>query len=169
MPGVVLDEERTSVNVQTATAQEIVQARSVSVTEFLNTQMQSITVNDYSGNPFQQDVSYRGFSASPLIGTPQGLSVYVDGVRVNEPFGDVVNWDLLPINAIERMDLIPGSNPLFGLNTLGGAIAVSTKSGFWSPGVDATLLGELGATSGAADGRRKHRRCCGTGRLQPLA
>jgi len=141
LPGVTLDEVQMTTNVQSATAQEIRRSHAVSPTQFMNENLQSVTVNDYSGNPFQQDVVYRGFSASPMIGTPQGLSVYLDGVRVNEPFGDVVNWDLIPLNAIERMDLIPGSNPLFGLNTLGGALAVTTKSGFTAPGVDALALG----------------------------
>ena len=82
------------------------------------------------GNPFQPDVNYRGYTASPLLGTPQGLSVYMDGVRLNQPFGDVVSWDLIPRLAIcHRSPLMPGSNPLFGLNTLGGALAMQTKDG----------------------------------------
>jgi outer membrane receptor protein involved in Fe transport len=76
-----------------------------------------------------------------LLGTPQGLSVFLDGVRINEPFGDIVNWDLIPSNAIANINLIPGSNPLFGLNTLGGALSVHTKSGAENPGVSATLSG----------------------------
>jgi outer membrane receptor protein involved in Fe transport len=84
--------------------------------------------------PYQADVNYRGFTASPLLGTPQGLSVYQDGVSINEPFGDIVNWDLIPRNAIASIDLIPGSNPLFGLNTLGGALAIRTKDGFNNAG-----------------------------------
>ena len=55
--------------------------------------------------------------------------MFQDGVRINEPFGDVVNWDLLPQSAIAGIQVIPGSNPLFGLNTLGGALAIYTKSG----------------------------------------
>jgi iron complex outermembrane receptor protein len=86
------------------------------------------------GNPFQADVNYRGFTASPVLGTPQGLSVFQDGVRINEPFGDVVNWDLIPQSAISSIQLIPGSNPSFGLNTLGGALAIYTKSGSEYPG-----------------------------------
>ncbi len=86
------------------------------------------------GNDYQPELSYRGFSASPLLGAPQGLSVFVDGVRANEAFGDAVNWDLLPPNAISTLHLVPGSNPAFGLNTLGAALAVNTKSGFQFPG-----------------------------------
>ncbi|MBK8017360.1 MAG: TonB-dependent receptor [Betaproteobacteria bacterium] len=128
-------------NVQSATAKDLDNAKAVSITDFMNSTMQSVNVNDYQGNPFQQDLVFRGFAASPLIGTPQGLSVYVDGVRVNEPFGEVVNWDLIPVNAIQRMDLMPGSDPLFGLNTLGGALAITTKSGFTFPKVEGTVTG----------------------------
>lgn len=81
------------------------------------------------GNPFQPDLNFRGFTASPLLGTPQGLSVYMDGVRLNQPFGDVVSWDLIPRSVIGSIALMPGSNALFGLNTLGGALAIQTKDG----------------------------------------
>jgi outer membrane receptor protein involved in Fe transport len=92
------------------------------------------------GNPLQSDVQYRGFLASPLLGAPQGLSMYLDGVRLNEPFGDTINWDLIPSNAVRSVNLIPGSNPIFGLNTLGGALSLESKTGFTDPGLDATLL-----------------------------
>src|SRR5436190_21803801 len=72
---------------------------------------------------------------------PQGISVYQDGVRINEPFGDTVNWDSIPTAAISTINLIPGSNPLFGLNTLGGALSIRTKSGAQYPGTAATLYG----------------------------
>lgn len=141
IPGITLQREQLTTNVQSATAKDLENAKSTSITDFMNNTMQSVNVNDYQGNPFQQDLVFRGFSASPLIGTPQGLSVYVDGVRVNEPFGEVVNWDLIPVNAIERMDLMPGSDPLFGLNTLGGALAITTRSGFTHRKVEGTVLG----------------------------
>lgn len=107
---------------------------SAGLPELLGSQLQSVNVNEIQGNPYQADVNYRGFTASPLLGTPQGLSVYQDGVRINEPFGDSVNWDLIPRNAISSIDLVPGSNPLFGLNTLGGALAIRTKDGFSNAG-----------------------------------
>ncbi|MEQ1767193.1 MAG: TonB-dependent receptor plug domain-containing protein, partial [Methylotenera sp.] len=97
-------------------------------------------MNDYQGNPFQMDVIYRGFTASPQIGTAQGLSVFLDGIRVNEPFGDVVNWDMIPMNALSSFDVFPGSNPIFGLGTLGGAFSTKTKNGFENSGVEAEVL-----------------------------
>lgn len=130
LPGVPLDQGTATTNVQSATAKEIEETKALNVTEFMNGNIQSVTTNDYAGNPFQQDLNFRGFTASPAIGTPQGISVYLDGIRINEAFGEVVNWDLIPMNAISSLNLIPGSNPLFGLNTIGGALALRTKDGF---------------------------------------
>ncbi|CAM2171375.1 iron complex outermembrane recepter protein [Burkholderia latens] len=125
---------RVPANVQTVRGGDVAgQHRSV-LTDYLEKNVSSVDINEAQGNPYQADVNYRGFTASPVVGTPQGLSVFVDGVRVNEPFGDVVNWDLIPQAAIDTMQLIPGSNPTFGLNTLGGALAITTKNGRTSPG-----------------------------------
>lgn len=139
--GLELSREEIPANVQSLSAKQIKAAQVTSLGELLNGNLQSVNVNDYAGNPFQMDVTFRGFSASPQIGTPQGLSVFLDGVRVNEPFGDVVNWDLIPMNALSGVDLFPGSNPLFGLNTLGGALSLRTKNGFDDSGVDLSFQG----------------------------
>lgn len=136
LPGVGLSEDQLSTNTQSALAEEIKASGAINATEFLNQSLQSITVRDTAGNPFQQDVNFRGFTASPLVATPQGISIYVDGVRVNESFGDVVNWDLIPLNALESVVLVPGATPLFGLNTIAGALSLTTKSGFTAPGID---------------------------------
>ncbi|ALL69841.1 TonB-dependent receptor (plasmid) [Paraburkholderia caribensis MBA4] len=128
-------------NVQTIRGREIDQQHPNTLTDYFATNLQSVDINDAQGNPSQMDISYRGFTASPLLGTPQGLSVFMDGVRINEPFGDVVNWDLIPQAAIDTIQLIPGSNPTFGLNTLGGAIAITTKNGSNSPGGEAEISG----------------------------
>ncbi|OAM51157.1 TonB-dependent receptor [Methylovorus sp. MM2] len=140
LPGLNLTKEQIPGNIQSITAKDIKDTQSLSITDLLNSKLQSVNVNDYQGNPFQMDLTYRGFTAGPQIGSQQGLSVFFDGIRVNEPFGDVVNWDMIPMNAISGLDVFPGSNPLFGLNTLGGAIAIKTKSGFDSPGVSAQIL-----------------------------
>ena len=121
-------------NVQSISSQQLEELESLNLPEAMLRQLPSVNVNEIQGNPYQADVNYRGFTASPLLGTAQGLSVYLDGVRINEPFGDTVNWDLLPHSAIAGIDLMPGSNPVFGLNTLGGALAIRTKSGFSHPG-----------------------------------
>ena len=121
-------------NVQTVSSEQLQDAQSTSLAEYMNRYMGSVHINEAQNNPLQPDVYYRGFVASPLLGLPQGLSVYLNGVRFNEPFGDSVNWDLIPQGAIDSMSLMPGSNPLFGLNTLGGAISLKTKTGFSAPG-----------------------------------
>lgn len=127
--------------VQLATSRDLADSGALSLADFLNRRLDSVNVNEIQGNPYQPDVNYRGFTASPLLGTPQGLSVYMDGVRMNQPFGDVVSWDLIPRVAISEMALMPGSNPLFGLNTLGGALSMETKSGFRNPGTVVDLSG----------------------------
>jgi iron complex outermembrane receptor protein len=87
------------------------------------------SLSNQSGNPYQQDFNYRGFVASPVPGTPQGIAVYQNGVRINEAYGDVVNWTFIPEAAINKMTLQP-NNPVFGLNAIGGALAIEMKNGF---------------------------------------
>jgi iron complex outermembrane receptor protein len=134
LPGIGTPLKQVPANVQISTDRDFRRQRNLDLTDFLDQNAGSISINPGQNNPFQPDLSFRGFLASPLLGTPQGLSVFLDGVRINEPFGDVVNWDLIPKNALASMQLNPGSNPLFGLNTLGGALALYTKSGFGYPG-----------------------------------
>ena len=141
LPSVGMPINQVPSNVQAASGKSINEQKSLDISEFLDNNLGSVTTNNTVANPYQADVYYRGFAASPLLGTPQGLSVFLDGVRVNEPFGDIVNWDLIPANAIANINLIPGSNPLFGLNTLGGALSVHTKSGTENPGASATVYG----------------------------
>ncbi|MDB5924244.1 MAG: TonB-dependent receptor [Betaproteobacteria bacterium] len=134
LPGLGVPLDQVPANAQAATGAQIDERQAVDLTEYLDRAFDSVSINGSQGNPFQPDLNFRGFTASPLLGTPQGLSVFIDGVRVNEAFGDVVNWDLIPRNAISSVALVPGSNPVFGLNTLGGALAIHTKSGFSYPG-----------------------------------
>jgi len=141
LPGLGTPVDQVPANVQAATGEEIEVQKSTNLGTFLEQNLGSVSVNHGQNNPFQPDVSFRGLAASPLLGTPQGLSVFMDGVRINEPFGDTVNWDLIPQNAISTINLIPGSNPVFGLNTLGGALSVNTKSGFQYPGGSLTAYG----------------------------
>ena len=134
LPGSDVPIDQIAAPVQVATARDIDEARALDVSDFLNRRLNAVHVNEVQGNPFQPDVNYRGYTASPLLGTPQGLSVYMDGVRLNQPFGDIVSWDLIPRLAISSLALMPGSNPLFGLNTLGGALSLETKNGVRDPG-----------------------------------
>src|SRR5437868_8622022 len=140
LPGAEQNADQIAAPVQTAGAQDINRSHALDLTAFMNRALGGVQVSDVQSNPLQPDVSFRGYTASPLLGTPQGLSVYLDGVRLNQPFGDVVSWDLTPTMAIASTTLSPGSNPLFGLNTLGGALSVRPKDGRSNPGTDVTLL-----------------------------
>ena len=139
LPGLGQPRNEIAAPVQSARSRDIEASGALDLSDFMNRRLGSVHVNEMQGNPFQLDVNYRGYTASPLLGTPQGLSVYMDGVRMNQPFGDVVSWDLIPRGAISSLTLMPGSNPLFGLNTLGGALSIQTKNGLRDPGTALTL------------------------------
>jgi outer membrane receptor protein involved in Fe transport len=111
------------------------------VQEALNLRLGSVVINDVQSNPLQPDVQYRGFTASPLLGSPQGLAVFQNGVRINDAFGEVVQWDLVPDFAIQEVQVMPGASPLYGLNALGGGIAIQMKDGYSAPGHRITALG----------------------------
>ncbi len=124
-----------------ADAVDLERSRATSVAEQLARTAPGVTLSELQGNPLQPDVSYRGFTASPLLGTPQGLSVYLDGVRINQPFGDVVSWDLIPQGALRSLSLVSGAAPQFGRNALGGALALTTRDGRSDPGLAVQLGG----------------------------
>jgi outer membrane receptor protein involved in Fe transport len=126
-------------NVQTLTAPQLENFHPWSLPEALQNNLGSVSLSDSEGNPFQIDVDFHGYTASPVLGTPQGLAIYQNGTRINEPFGDVVYWDFVPLYAIEKLQLIPGSNPVFGLNALGGAVTLQMKTGFDLHGLQTDL------------------------------
>jgi outer membrane receptor protein involved in Fe transport len=129
------------VRVQGLTAQDLEDSNALDLSDLMARRLTSVYINNNVGNPFQPDLNYRGYTASPLLGTPEELSVYLDGVRQNQPFGDIVAWDLIPKVTIWNMNLIPGSDPIYGLNTLGGAITVRTKDGLNAPGGSLQITG----------------------------
>ena len=139
LPGIGIERYKLPYDVQSVSDEAIYRSQSLNLTEFMARNLSGVNVNEVQGSPFQSDITYRGFRASAILGSSQGLSVYMDGVRVNEPFGDVVNWDMLPESAFANVTLVPGSNPVYGLNTLGGALAFTTKSGLTAPGTELKL------------------------------
>ena len=140
IPGATIDIDKIPGNVQVLSAADLTREGSASLTGALNANLSSVSINDALDDPFQPDILYRGFEASPVLGTPQGLAVYQNGVRINEAFGDTVNWDLFPDIAVDRVELV-SSSPLYGLNALGGAISVTMKNGFTYEGADVELSG----------------------------
>lgn len=139
LPGIGIEKAKLPYDVQTVTDEQLYRGQSLNLTEYMSRNLLGVNVNEVQGSPFQSDITYRGFRLSGILGSSQGMSVYLDGVRVNEPFGDVVNWDMIPEAAIGNVTLVPGSNPVYGLNTLGGALAFTTKSGLTAPGGEMRL------------------------------
>ncbi len=138
--GIGFDRNKVPAMVQTLTAQDFYRTHSPSVLEALMQRIPGVNTTDVQGNGFFQDLRYRGFAASPLQGTPQGLAVYMNGIRINEAFGDTVNWDFIPTVAIGRADIWT-NNPAFGLNALGGAVSLQMKDGFTYQGFEFDALG----------------------------
>ncbi len=140
MPGTGIDRNLVPQAVQVLTPAQISVNGNPDVLNALATETAGVNLDSPSGNAYQPSLFYDGFEVSPLQGTPQGVAVYVNGVRFNQPFGDTVNWDLIPDAAIEGFT-VEGSNPVFGLNALGGAFAVTMKDGFRYQGGEADLSG----------------------------
>jgi len=106
------------------TSEDIEKLGAKTVQEALQYQT-GVVVFDGVGNEFQQTVDLRGFNAQPVTAT----SVFVDGVRVNEPDFNTINFDLIPVENIERIEILPGTATVFGRNALGGVINIITKRG----------------------------------------
>lgn len=146
--GTGLDRNKVPAATNVLTNDDVVRTGIPSALDALNEQVPGVSLDDAQGNPNQPNLIYRGFAASPLDGNAQGLAVYLNGVRFNQPFADSVNWDLLPSVAIDRMNL-EGSNPVFGLNALGGSLSVRLKDGFsWQGGSAELYGGSFGTISG---------------------
>jgi iron complex outermembrane recepter protein len=153
LPALGIPIEKYAGNVQSITPEDVSGRTSIDLSDALFRRLGSVNILGAQSNPWQNDVTYRGFLASPLTGSAIGLSVYLDGMRFNDGFGDTVSWDLIPKLAISGIDVIPGSNPIFGLNTLGGALAIRTKNGRDFPG---TSLGVSGGSFGRWNVEAEH-------------
>ena len=137
-----LDRDKVPANVQTIDGTALRNYNNLTPQEGLQRQVPSFNVSDVTGNPFNKEIQFRGYQSGGLVGVPQGLAVYQNGVRVNESFGDTVNYDFIPQVAIDSTDLWT-NNPVFGLNALGGALSFKTKNGFTFQGVE--LEGQVGS------------------------
>jgi len=126
--------------VQGLSSAQIEVSHGTTVLNSLDAHIAGVSLSDTQGNPMFQNLRYHGFEASPLQGNAQGLAVYQNGMRLNEAFGDTVNWDAIPSAAIDRVD-VWSSNPVFGLNALGGAVNLIMKDGFRWQGATASVQG----------------------------
>jgi iron complex outermembrane receptor protein len=135
-----MDVDKVPAAVNAVGAAQIARTDSLNIADALQQQVPGIIISDTTGNPFMPDIQFRGFVASPVAGTPQGLAVYQNGMRINEAFGDTVNWDLIPTAAIRSVTVVT-NNPAFGLNALGGAVNVLMKDGFNYRGAEINTMG----------------------------
>lgn len=147
LPGTGIDRDKVPSNVQSVPAPDAAKRGPAALGTELDQRLGSVNINANQDNPYQPDIQYRGFEASPVLGTPIGVAVYQNGIRLNEPFGDNLNWDLVPNFAVNQTSVIP-SNPVYGLNALGGALVLDMKNGFNFQGSEADL-------SGGSFGRRQ--------------
>ncbi len=147
-----LPANRLPASIVTLSADEIDRPGTSTLADALSRRLGGVSAIDSLGNPLQQGLSLRGFTAAPALGEPQGVAVFQGTMRVNEAFGDVVQWDLLPAFAIGRTQVIAGSNPVSGLNGIGGAVTLEMKNGFDDPGTRLeALAGSYGRLSGTAE------------------
>ncbi len=139
-PGTALAVDKVASSINFVDSKQIERTGSLNIADALQQNVAAVNINEVTGNPFQPNVEFRGFVGSPVSGTPQGLAVYQNGVRINEAFGDTVNWDLIPTAAIKSMAVVT-NNPAFGLNALGGAVVVQMKDGFSYSGAEINTMG----------------------------
>ena len=150
--GAPVNRDIVAASVSVITSDELGTRSAASLSSGLNERLGAVSLEDTSTNIFQPTLRFRGFTASPLLGLPQGIAVYQNGVRINEPFGDTVQFDLVPQFALDRLQLSAGAEPTFGLNALGGALALRLKNGFDNRGVRGELsAGSFGRFTGTAE------------------
>lgn len=141
----------------TVSDDDIKREGTMQIQQALQQQVPGIIISDAAGNPLRAEVSFRGFDASPVSGRSQGLAVYQNGVRINEAFGDTVQWDVIPSNAIASTSVV-SNNPSFGLNALGGAVSIMMKDGFSYQGGEIDVMAgsfgraQVGMQAGVSSG-----------------
>lgn len=143
--------------VSTVSQADIQRAGTRQLPTVLAQKVPGIILTDTTGGGLRPDVQYRGFDASPVGGRSQAIAVYLNGIRINEAFGDTVNFDAIPAIAISDMAVVSG-NPVFGLNAIGGAISIGLKDGFQFQGGTIDVMGgsfgrrQIAAEAGASSG-----------------
>lgn len=124
--------------VQIISGEELAGARPLTLADAL-ARLPGVTAADVTGSDAQPTLTLRGYSVSPVMGVPQGVGVFVDGVRVNEPDASQVHFDLIPLADVERVEVLRGPTGPFGKNSLGGAVNLTTRRGGSRPGTGAEL------------------------------
>jgi iron complex outermembrane recepter protein len=124
LPDAPVDARTLPAKVTVITAEDIQKSGAKTVQEAIQWAT-GIVMYDGVGNAFQQTIDLRGFNGQPVPAT----SVFVDGQRINEPDFNAVNFNLIPYETIERIEIIPGAAAIYGKNAMGGVINIITKRG----------------------------------------
>ncbi len=123
LPSLKVDTYSVPAKITVITAKDIQKMGARTVQEALQYATGIVMYNEV-GNAFEHRIDLRGFNSTPV----PSVSVFLDGMRVNEPSFNTINFDLIPFETIERIEIIPGPNAIFGQNTLGGTINIVTKT-----------------------------------------
>lgn len=143
---------RVPAHVTVITAEDIENSTAQNVAEVLGA-LGGVHITDLSGNKRNYTVDLRGFGES----AQQNILLLVDGRRINLPDLSGPDWNLIPIDRIERIEIIRGSrgSVLYGDNANGGVINIITKEGSRLEGNVNTAYGSFntfnagGSVSGA--------------------
>ena len=130
--------DRVPGKIQTLSRDQLGKKKNFSITETLNRESTGLSLFNLNSSPMQNDINFRGYVGGPLLGTAQSIAVYQNGMRINESFGEVVQWDLVPDFATHSMQIFSGGDPIFGQNAIGGAITMEMKNGFNFQGANLT-------------------------------
>jgi outer membrane receptor protein involved in Fe transport len=118
-----------------------------------------VSIYDDLGSQYKLNVSYRGFNSGPTVGLPPGITVFLDGVRQNEADAQEVDFDLLPMEHVKRVELLSGTASLLGPNSLGGAINLVTDRGEGPPHGELEVSGGSfgeGGVEGTVEGKSQN-------------
>lgn len=116
--------EKIPANVTVIDQEDIKNSNAKNVTDLLRSE-QGIVVRDLLANGKSAQVDLRGFGET----APYNNLVLVDGRRVNEIDLSGVDWTQIPLDEIERIEIVRGTGTvLYGDNAVGGVINLITKT-----------------------------------------
>ncbi|MCX7635378.1 MAG: TonB-dependent receptor, partial [Syntrophales bacterium] len=135
-------------NVTVITARQIEQSGATTIPELLERQ-ESILFRDYSGNSASTAmIDLRGFGGDNPFGK---VLILVDGIRMNPMDMSTFNWMQIPLQNIERIEIVRGAGSvLYGDAAIGGVVHIMTKKGFGKPQFQ---VGVTGGSYGLHDER----------------
>ena len=128
---------KTPANVSVITAEEIEKSGATTVVEALD-KLESIQFRTSSGNSSQAYIDMRGIGGD----NPYGKTlVMLDGRRLNRTDMSSINWLEIPVDTIERIEIVRGpGSVLYGDAAIGGVINIITKKGKGEPKFNISVL-----------------------------